>query len=37
MMEGSLDRPAPVRSGRVNANGIDYYYELHGEGEPLGA
>jgi len=35
MMEGSLDTPAPVRSGRVNANGIDYYYEIHGEGEPL--
>ena len=34
-MEGSLDRPAPAKSGRVNANGIDYYYEIHGEGEPL--
>ena len=22
-------------SGRVTANGIDYYYEIHGEGEPL--
>ena len=34
-MEESLGRPAPPKSGRVNANGIDYYYEIHGEGEPL--
>ena len=28
--------PARARkSGRVDANGIDYYYEIHGEGEPL--
>ena len=25
----------PTRSGRVSANGIDYYYEMHGSGEPL--
>ncbi|MGE0869175.1 MAG: alpha/beta fold hydrolase [Kofleriaceae bacterium] len=25
----------PVRSGRIAANGIDYYYEIHGTGEPL--
>lgn len=25
----------PDKSGRVNANGIDYYYQVHGEGEPL--
>lgn len=25
----------PARSGYVSANGIDYYYEVHGEGEPL--
>src|SRR5688572_15783060 len=25
----------PVKSGRVPANGIDYYYEIHGSGEPL--
>jgi pimeloyl-ACP methyl ester carboxylesterase len=37
MEAGFLDTPAPplVKSGRVNANGIDYYYEIHGEGEPL--
>jgi pimeloyl-ACP methyl ester carboxylesterase len=26
---------AAVTSGRVAVNGIDYYYELHGRGEPL--
>ncbi|MDF2774667.1 MAG: alpha/beta fold hydrolase, partial [Geminicoccaceae bacterium] len=25
----------PAKSGRVSANGIDYYYEIHGSGEPL--
>jgi pimeloyl-ACP methyl ester carboxylesterase len=25
----------PAKSGRVTANGIDYYYEVHGDGEPL--
>jgi pimeloyl-ACP methyl ester carboxylesterase len=37
MEAGFLDapRPEPVRSGRVTANRIDYYYEIHGEGEPL--
>ena len=25
----------PSKSGRVQANGIDYYYEIHGSGEPL--
>ena len=27
--------PTPVESGRVTANGIDYYYATYGEGEPL--
>jgi pimeloyl-ACP methyl ester carboxylesterase len=37
MEAGFLDapRPEPLKSGRVRANGIDYYYEIHGEGEPL--
>ncbi len=35
MEAGSLSNPTPVDAGRVNANGIDYYYEIHGEGEPL--
>jgi pimeloyl-ACP methyl ester carboxylesterase len=26
---------APARSGHVAANGINYYYEVHGKGEPL--
>jgi pimeloyl-ACP methyl ester carboxylesterase len=26
---------APVRSGHVEANGVRYYYEIHGSGEPL--
>ena len=36
-MEGFLDTPTPTpsKSGRVGANGIDYYYEIHGDGEPL--
>jgi pimeloyl-ACP methyl ester carboxylesterase len=25
----------PRKSGRVEANGVDYYYEIHGQGEPL--
>ena len=25
----------PVRSGHVEANGLNYYYEIHGKGEPL--
>ena len=25
----------PVRTGRVAINGVDYYYEIHGQGEPL--
>jgi pimeloyl-ACP methyl ester carboxylesterase len=26
---------SPTRSGHVRANGIDYYYEVRGQGEPL--
>ncbi len=25
----------PTKSGRIEANGVHYYYEIHGEGEPL--
>jgi pimeloyl-ACP methyl ester carboxylesterase len=28
-------RPGPARSGYVQANGVSYYYEVHGQGEPL--
>jgi pimeloyl-ACP methyl ester carboxylesterase len=36
----SADPPAPaesprVRSGHAAVNGLSYYYEIHGEGEPL--
>jgi pimeloyl-ACP methyl ester carboxylesterase len=27
--------PKPAKSGHVQANGVDYYYEIHGSGEPL--
>ena len=27
--------PKPTKSGRVPASGVDYYYEIHGSGEPL--
>ena len=35
MEAGFLSTSAPAKSGRVKANGIDYYYEIHGDGEPL--
>ena len=35
MEAGFLSNESPVDAGRVNANGIDYYYEIQGEGEPL--
>jgi len=28
-------KPEPSKSGRIEANGVNYYYEIHGEGEPL--
>jgi len=31
----SATEPTPTKSGRVQANGVDYYYEIHGQGEPL--
>jgi pimeloyl-ACP methyl ester carboxylesterase len=27
--------PGPTKSGHVAVNGLDYYYEIHGHGEPL--
>jgi pimeloyl-ACP methyl ester carboxylesterase len=27
--------PRPVKSGYIEANGVRYYYEIHGEGQPL--
>jgi hypothetical protein len=26
---------APSKTGTIAANGVNYYYEIHGEGEPL--
>jgi pimeloyl-ACP methyl ester carboxylesterase len=34
-METRVSQSTPVTRGRVEANGIPYYYEIHGEGEPL--
>lgn len=28
-------KAAPIKSGHVEANGVNYYYEIHGEGEPM--
>jgi pimeloyl-ACP methyl ester carboxylesterase len=28
-------KPAPSKSGHVAVNGLSYYYEIHGQGEPL--
>jgi pimeloyl-ACP methyl ester carboxylesterase len=28
-------KPTPAKSGHVEANGVRYYYEVHGSGEPL--
>jgi pimeloyl-ACP methyl ester carboxylesterase len=33
--EVQTGKPAPVKSGHVEANGVNYYYEIHGTGEPL--
>ncbi|HEU4455663.1 MAG TPA: alpha/beta hydrolase [Longimicrobium sp.] len=35
MQNAPAARPAPARSGHVQANGVRYYYEIHGQGEPL--
>jgi pimeloyl-ACP methyl ester carboxylesterase len=32
---GEPEAREPARSGRVEANGVNYYYEIHGSGEPL--
>ncbi len=34
-MTGPETTPAPVKSGHIDANGVSYYYEIHGRGEPL--
>jgi pimeloyl-ACP methyl ester carboxylesterase len=35
MTTQAMAAPAPSKSGHVRANGVDYYYEIRGEGEPL--
>src|SRR5262245_38951310 len=30
-----MERSKPSRSGHVPANGLSYYFEIHGQGEPL--
>ena len=35
MTKVDVDKPVPVKSGHVEANGVNYYYEIHGKGEPL--
>src|SRR5881392_3772752 len=34
-MADKAGRAKPVNSGYVTANGVSYYYEIHGKGEPL--
>ena len=28
-------QPVPAKTGHIEANGVNYYYEIHGQGEPL--
>lgn len=35
MSRDTTTNPGPARVGRIPANGVNYYYEIHGEGEPL--
>jgi len=30
-----MTEPAPTKNGHIEANGVNYYYELHGAGQPL--
>lgn len=30
-----MEGPKPVKSGKVNVNGVNLYYELYGQGDPL--
>ncbi len=34
-METTTTAPAPKKTGHIEANGVSYYYEIRGEGEPL--
>jgi pimeloyl-ACP methyl ester carboxylesterase len=35
MHGGAATKPEPLEGGHIEANGINYYYEIHGHGEPL--
>jgi pimeloyl-ACP methyl ester carboxylesterase len=35
MQNQTAATPAPSRTGYVQSNGVSYYYEIHGQGEPL--
>jgi pimeloyl-ACP methyl ester carboxylesterase len=35
MLKGTTAPSPPVKSGYLAVNGIDYYYQIHGKGEPL--
>jgi pimeloyl-ACP methyl ester carboxylesterase len=35
VMESQGSTPAPLRSGYVEVNDVNYYFEVHGKGEPL--
>jgi pimeloyl-ACP methyl ester carboxylesterase len=35
MQAETAKRPVPTKSGHIQANGVNYYYEIHGKGEPL--
>lgn len=35
MQATSAARPSPLRSGSIEVNGVNYYFEIHGQGEPL--
>jgi pimeloyl-ACP methyl ester carboxylesterase len=35
MQSPTANMPAPIRSGYIEANGVNYYFEIHGKGEPL--
>lgn len=34
-LAAALGAGAAVKSGRLAVNGVDYYHEVHGKGEPL--
>ena len=33
--KAGMGKPVPSKKGHVEANGVNYYYEIHGKGEPL--